>query len=269
MANSKPVGVFFEDPDLKTGWAIEGTAVTATAAQLNSAGSTSGATAGTVTASKAVVVDSNKDIAAFRNVGLVNLDAGSSGVAGSVDIFPTTASKGKVAITAADNTGNTTTAFTFGTMAAARTITVPDPGAAANVLLTTGTATATSATTAEITNAASDAVASVSQVSTPASGSNGTQFTFLNAAGSAVTGVRTMMAYISTSAGVQASAVDGLAVLTNGGLTELVTGKVALVTTTAAGLLGVTLTESSASGYYLSFVLPSGKVITSDVLTVN
>lgn len=85
-----------------------------------------GVTAGTVTASKAVVVDSNKDASAFRNVTVTNLDAGASGTAGSVDIFPTTASKGKVAITTADNTGNTTTAITVGAQAAARTYGLPD-----------------------------------------------------------------------------------------------------------------------------------------------
>jgi hypothetical protein len=85
-----------------------------------------GVTAGTVTASKAVVVDSNKDASAFRNVTVTNLDAGASGTAGSVDIFPTTASKGKVAITATANTGDTTTAITVGAQAAARTYGLPD-----------------------------------------------------------------------------------------------------------------------------------------------
>lgn len=94
-----------------------------------------GVTAGTVTASKAVVVDSNKDASAFRNVTVTNLDAGASGTAGSVDIFPTTASKGKVAITAADNTGNTTTAITVGAQAAARTYTIGDARADANLAL--------------------------------------------------------------------------------------------------------------------------------------
>lgn len=85
-----------------------------------------GVTAGTVTASKAVVVDSNKDASAFRNVTVTNLDAGASGTAGSVDIFPTTASKGKVAITTADNTGDTTTGILVGAQAAARTYGIPD-----------------------------------------------------------------------------------------------------------------------------------------------
>jgi len=46
-----------------------------------------GVTAGTVTASKAVIVDSNKDIASFRNVTLTGeLDAGSLDISGDADI---------------------------------------------------------------------------------------------------------------------------------------------------------------------------------------
>ncbi len=46
-----------------------------------------GITAGTVAASKAVVVDSNKDIASFRNITLTGeLDAGSLDVSGDADI---------------------------------------------------------------------------------------------------------------------------------------------------------------------------------------
>jgi len=50
-----------------------------------------GITAGTVAASKAVVVDSNKDIASFRNVTLTGeLDAGSLDISGDADIDGTT-----------------------------------------------------------------------------------------------------------------------------------------------------------------------------------
>jgi hypothetical protein len=46
-----------------------------------------GITAGTVAASKAVVVDANKDIASFRNITLTGeLDAGSLDVSGDVDV---------------------------------------------------------------------------------------------------------------------------------------------------------------------------------------
>jgi len=113
-----------------------------------------GVTHGTVTADKIAIPDANKDLGDFRNLDCQNLDAGASGTAGTVDIFPSSATSGKLSISCTDQTGDTTVSLTAGTMAAARTITIPDPGAAASVLLTTGTATATSATTAEISTLA-------------------------------------------------------------------------------------------------------------------
>lgn len=99
-------------------------------------------TAGTVAASKVVQVDANKDIGDFRNLDAVNIDAGASGTAGSVDVFPTTASKGKLTITCTDQTGNTTVGLVAGAMGQGTTITIPDPGAAtANVLLSAGAQT--------------------------------------------------------------------------------------------------------------------------------
>lgn len=95
-------------------------------------------TAGTVTASKAVVVDANKDASAFRNVTVTNLDAGASGTAGTVDVFPSTASKGKLAITAADSAGDTTTTIVNASQAGARTYTIPDAGASASFVMTVG-----------------------------------------------------------------------------------------------------------------------------------
>lgn len=96
-----------------------------------------GVTAGTVLASKAVVVDSNKDVSALRNLVLTNLDAGASGTAGTVDIFPTTASKGKLILSAVANDGDTNVTLTNAAMGQASVISIPDPGAAtANVVLT-------------------------------------------------------------------------------------------------------------------------------------
>jgi hypothetical protein len=94
-----------------------------------------GQTIGTVTASKAVVVDANKDIGDFRNLDAVNIDAGASGTAGTVDIFPTTASKGKIAISATANTNDDTLSITNAAQAAARTYTIPDALASAQFLL--------------------------------------------------------------------------------------------------------------------------------------
>jgi hypothetical protein len=102
-----------------------------------------GVTAGTVAASKAVVVDSNKDASAFRTVVVTNLDAGASGTAGTVDIFPTTASKGKIAITATDSTGNTTTTITNAAQSATATMTIPDTNGAAEFVMTAAAQTVT------------------------------------------------------------------------------------------------------------------------------
>lgn len=78
-----------------------------------------------------------------ENVVVETLDAGASGRAGSVDIFPATAAKGKLAITCADQTGDTTVTVTTAAMAAARTLTIPDPGAAASFVMTEGAQTLT------------------------------------------------------------------------------------------------------------------------------
>lgn len=97
-----------------------------------------GITNGTVAAGKAAVPDSNKDLAALRNLTVTNLDAGASGTAGTVDVFPTTASKGKVSLSCTDQTGDTTVSLVVGAMAAARTITLADPLANANIVTDTG-----------------------------------------------------------------------------------------------------------------------------------
>lgn len=95
-------------------------------------------TPGLVEANRLLAADGNKDVGDFRNLDAVNIDAGSSGVAGTVDVFPATASKGKTALTAADNAGDTTTTITTAEQAGARTYTVPDAGASASFLMTEG-----------------------------------------------------------------------------------------------------------------------------------
>ena len=70
-----------------------------------------------------------------------NVDAGSSGSAGTVDIFPATASKGKIAIIAADNTSDDTTTITNAAQGGAYTYTIPNAGEAASFVMTEGTQT--------------------------------------------------------------------------------------------------------------------------------
>lgn len=96
--------------------------------------------AGTVAASKALVADSNKDLSALRNLTVTNLDAGASGTAGSLDVFPTTASKGKLTVSAADSAGDTTTTITNASQAGARTYTIPDAGASGKFVMAGGNA---------------------------------------------------------------------------------------------------------------------------------
>ena len=105
------------------------------------------ATPGTVEASKFVQVDANKDVSVLRNVGVTNLDAGASGTAGTVDVFPTTAAKGKIAITAADSAGDTTTTLVNASQSGARTYTIPDAGASASFVMTEGAQTVNGAKT--------------------------------------------------------------------------------------------------------------------------
>lgn len=73
----------------------------------------------------------------ITTVNATNIDAGASGTAGSVDVFPTTASKGKLIIAAVDNDADTNVTISNAAMGQATVISFPDPGAAtANVLLT-------------------------------------------------------------------------------------------------------------------------------------
>lgn len=86
--------------------------------------------------------------ATIPTVNATDIDAGASGVAGSVDIFPTTASKGKLRFTVTDQTGNTTVTVNAAAMGQATTITIPDPGAAAaSYVLTEGAQTINGAKT--------------------------------------------------------------------------------------------------------------------------
>jgi hypothetical protein len=107
------------------------TSSTVTVTELETIG---GGTPGTVTASKAVIVDANKDIGDFRNLDVVNLDAGLSGTAGTIDVFPTTASKGKLILSATDNTGDTNITITNAAHGQATVLTVPDSGLATSYI---------------------------------------------------------------------------------------------------------------------------------------
>ena len=159
-----PAGTLYTRTTTGVRYANTGTALAPTwTAQADTLGTSylAAVTPGTVAASKAAIVDANKDISSFRNLTAVsviaptvtatNVDAGASGAAGTVDVFPTTASKGKLAISVTDQAGDTTVGLVIGAMAAARTITLADPLAAADILTGKMAAVARTATVAGAT----------------------------------------------------------------------------------------------------------------------
>jgi len=89
-----------------------GTAVTSTGAELNLV---DGITAGTVSASLAVIADSNKDISGFRNVTLTGeVDAATGDFSGAVDIAgQLTVADGSAGAPAISNTGDANTGLLF------------------------------------------------------------------------------------------------------------------------------------------------------------
>ncbi len=89
-------------------------------------------------------INGTKTIAALVTT---NIDCGASGTAGTLDIFPTTASKGKIAFAATANTNNDTTTITNAAQGGAYTYTIPDAGASANFVMSEGTATINGAKT--------------------------------------------------------------------------------------------------------------------------
>ena len=87
----------------------------------------------------------------ITTVNATDVNAGASGTAGTLDVFPSTASKGKIQIAAVDNTSNDTLTITNVAQAAARTYTLGDVGASAAFAMLAATPTATiGSTPAEI-----------------------------------------------------------------------------------------------------------------------
>ena len=125
------------------------------------------------------------------------------------------------------------------------------------------------ATAAEI-NAIDGAPLSMTTTAVKASGTCPVQLVFIDADGVTMAVPTAGMLYISEVAtGLSNDPVDGLAVLTNGALDELVTGGASIYTTTAAGLLGLTISHAGADSFWVVVVLPSGKLLISDECEVQ
>ena len=72
------------------------------------------------------------------DVGFTNVDVGASGDAGTLDIFPATASKGKLRFSATDNVNNQTTTIKNAAQSGTRQYLIPDAGSNANFVMTLG-----------------------------------------------------------------------------------------------------------------------------------
>lgn len=111
-------------------------------------------------------------------------------------------------------------------------------------------------------------IGSIDTATTPASGSCEVQFTLNDAAGDALAAIQAGLGYLSDDAGVLVAAGTSVATATNGSISTLITGQVFMWVSKADGTLGVTLTAPAAS-YYISLVLPNGKILVSDEIVVN
>lgn len=113
--------------------------------------------------------------------------------------------------------------------------------------------------------------ASFTTATVPASGSCAVQLVFKDAAGVTMAVPVTGTLYLSKVAtGLTVDAAGtSLATLTNGVITNLVAASISQFVTTAAGLLGMTITNGSADSFWIVFKSPSGKLIISDECVEN
>ena len=143
---------------------------------------------------------------------------------------------------------------------------------AVGLRLGAGLGTLVTASAEELNASADGGWASFTTSPTPASGSCAVQFVFKDAAGETMAVPHAGMFYLSEVAtGLTVDAADtGIAVLTNGVVNIVDTGvaKYYNYVTTAAGLLGITIT-ANADDYYVVFIRPNGNLSISDVCTVN
>lgn len=157
--------------DVESGgiFAIAGTTVTATATEINALGTASSGTSGSTftvdegnatgtfiltnttggtdnsvtlqttqtTTDRVLTLPDATGTLATTSDTWTDVDLGASGTAGTLDIFPTTASKGKLAFACTDNSADHTVSITNEAFGQASTIKIPDPGGAAGQFVVT------------------------------------------------------------------------------------------------------------------------------------
>ena len=130
-----------------------------------------------------------------------------------------------------------------------------------------GAGTPVTASAAEL-NTTTGELASATMATTPATGSCAVQLTLKDAQAVTLAHAVSGLLYASTSTGLAIAAATTIATLVNGAILELVVGKVDLFISSTAGLLGFTLTAGTGD-YYVTLVLPNGKIITTAAIHCN
>jgi hypothetical protein len=197
-------------------------------------------------------------------VSQTDIDAGASGTAGTVDVFPTTAARGKIAITAADSAGNTTTTLVNASQSGARTYTIPDAGGNASFVMTAGAQTVAGVktfsnipvlpaggitfdqTTNDATVVAADQASGAVTYTIPDAGAAAT-FVVTNSAG-------------TTALVGRATTTDGVAA----GTAKVIGGR-----SYALAAAGDALTNSAAETVLGSFTIPANTIKASTMIKVK
>ena len=124
--------------------------------------------------------------------------------------------------------------------------------------------TTVTATAAEL-NAVDGAAISMTTAAVTTSNSCAVQLVFYDANGVIMAVPTAGILYVSeVDTGLTNDPVDGLAVLTNGVLINLISHGTSFYTTDATGKLGITISHTGADSFWIAVVLPSGKLLISD-----
>lgn len=238
-----------------------------------------GITAGTATASKALVLNSSKGISTITSATITTLtsttanattlNAGADASAGTVNSFPSTTASGKLILAAVNSAGAFNTTISNASMGQSSVVSIPDPGAAtAKFLLDTGTNTAATITTISGTTANYPAVnvgasgtvgalkifpttASKGDLKFTCSDQTGNTEVIVNAAAMAQATTFTLPDPGTSTSNILTSKGVG------GGLTVITTGAVtANGTTTYANVTGLSQTVVPGT-YKFKLILPS------------
>jgi len=228
-----------------------------------------GITAGTVAASKAVVVNANKDAGDFRNLDAVNIDAGASGVAGSVDVFPATAARGKLTLACANQTGDTAVTLQADAMGQATTVHIPDTTLAATYVVQTTAAVPVAK--ADVLSRGAPLGAHTFTVGAEGGNVINVAVQLVDAAGADLAVRGAVLAYLSDDANgdsIAGTAPDGgVAIGTDGLAIPLVAGKAWLLVSESDGDIDLNITESGVDTWYLIIANPDGLLRASGAIT--